>query len=211
MPEKGAPLPLPRWNWTSPSCGKRHEEQPWKPENVLIQCWKCEVSNPPCFWEKRGGGRVSFKRSNTKNTELSPFHCACFPLVVVIFMGQPGCEGRLQRFGDREAEQERTHGEWGPWRGLGSATSTDERQSCCRDWTTHRKQGSQDKRLRSGAWTRTIKDVQLRALDKLGQRRTRSWLCIYLFADWNELLITSTVSCSLLLGMWNVSYTVFLF
>lgn len=157
-----------------------------------------EVSKPPCLSEKGGGG------SNIKNSELSPFHCSCFPLVVFTFTGQPGCEGRLQGFGDREAERERMNGDWGPWRGLGSAVSTEGPQSRCRDWTTHRKQGSQDKSMRPGAWTRTIKDMQFRALDKLGRRKLRSWLHLFVCRlKWSanhkqcQLTVTWHVKCEL--------------
>lgn len=62
------------------------------------------VSLPVC--EKKRGGEGTLK-----NTESSPFYCSRFPLVVFIFTGQSGCEGRLQGFGDREAEQEGMDGD----------------------------------------------------------------------------------------------------
>lgn len=133
-------------------------------------------------------------RSNIKDIDLSPFHCSCFPLVVFIFMGQPGYEGRLQGFGEKERQNSSG---WGPWWGL---------WLCCINRWTPELLLLLDKRTPwisacgQGLWPGLLRTCMLRSLDKLEQFTLKSWLCIYLFAAWNELLITSSVG-SKLLGM----------
>lgn len=124
--------------------------------------------------KKRRNGGFFYK----KQQSLSPFHCSCFPLVVFIFTGQPGCEGRLQGFGDRAAAQERMRSLTGSL--ALSRWPKDPKSCCCYDWTTHRIQDSRDESVRSGAWTRAIEDMQFRALDKLGRGKAEI-LTLHLF------------------------------